>query len=542
MDLTWRLNVWAPIGSGPTVIQRDSSYITSTGLRMQLTPNGDCREATFTAQGAGIQLPSLSAVQFEYFYGGVWTALWYGEVRVGGNAHDLYGETYTLRSLALSLKETILPAGFKTPKQAAHLTIQAAISAAVSSGRLGTPSLILYDAARCPPLGFDCRAIVNANQQTVYALLEQVRQDGVGLGVNAVFGVGPDRTFFFEPARTAISVLDALPTGVIQYKPPVAETVCTSVLWYILKKPDGTWLTYESTAPEATLYRPRTVTQSVDAAAVIWDVAPFDAYANDGSGEVPLTGAAKAAFTDSYIISGYSGGTTFSGAPDPASSNWSAGLGVEVQGASETAEVNVRVLYPQGALRLIRQIRFINGDPDSRRLTIQPPGGAAAITLTGNDAGSWVSRTGTASLQAAMTPHVVDYQIPPGSTVTIHAAPLATAPTGQRAVTIAVDELRPEVPSAQLDALAMSFFHTPSTDPADIELLSYLTPAQLGGRVTLGSYQSPVDAWEYRLSVAHGLTLGVLSGQAEDPARLAQAALIKARDGKAVITAITAQR
>ena len=125
MTLDWKLNVWTPTGVGPRTIERDDSFIRSTGLRMKVTPEGDGLEASFDAQGKGLQIPPLSAVQVVYRSGGVDIPVYYGQVRQGGNARDVHGERYVLRSLALKLKHAILPVTFSTPKQPAHSTMGA---------------------------------------------------------------------------------------------------------------------------------------------------------------------------------------------------------------------------------------------------------------------------------------------------------------------------------------------------------------------------------------------------------------------------------
>ena len=120
MALLWRLKVWTPVGVGPRTIERDNSFVSGAGLRMQVTPNGDSREATFKAKGSGILIPPLSAVQFEYHNGTAYVPLFYGQVRVGGNSRDVVGEEYTLRwqgrsgfaRIAVETGYPIVPVGF----------------------------------------------------------------------------------------------------------------------------------------------------------------------------------------------------------------------------------------------------------------------------------------------------------------------------------------------------------------------------------------------------------------------------------------------
>ena len=57
------------------------------------------------AKGAGLGIGPLDAVQIAYNG----TPIFYGEVRVGGNPQDVDGHQFTLRSLALRLKEVVIP-------------------------------------------------------------------------------------------------------------------------------------------------------------------------------------------------------------------------------------------------------------------------------------------------------------------------------------------------------------------------------------------------------------------------------------------------
>ena len=105
-----------------------------------------------------------------------------------------------------------------------------------------------------------------------------------------------------------------------------------------------------------------------------------------------------------------------------------------------------------------------------------------------------------------------------------------------------VGEMRAEwLDRPLLDQLAQFHFRVPAVNPADLEVSAFIPPASLTGRVTAGTYTNPVEAWEYRLSAATGLTTAALAGQADKPEDLARAALIRARDRDATLAALTAQ-
>ncbi|MFD1729859.1 hypothetical protein ACFSC4_30375 [Deinococcus malanensis] len=227
--LNWRLRVWPAAGAAqPRIIERDTSWVLPAGFALPLTPEGDAREGRFPAKGSGIQLPTLSAVQFQIETApDVWTSLYYGEVKQGGNARDVKGENYVLRSLSRSLGEVVVPEGFSTPDQAAHLTIRAIVEAVLPD----LAGIVEYDALLVADLGFTFGAIRNGNQQTALALIEAVVAAGAALQVNdvptpvhAVYGVNPDRKYFCQVRKTDTVVLTAEDIALLEWKSPVAET------------------------------------------------------------------------------------------------------------------------------------------------------------------------------------------------------------------------------------------------------------------------------------------------------------------------------
>lgn len=539
-----------PNGNNPRTIYRDDSYIRSTGLRAQLTPDGDCREAAFEAKGAGLRVPPLSNLQVEYLHNGVWTPLWYGEVRVGGNARDVNGERYVLRTLARRLGEITLPPGFSTPQQSAHLTVRAILRAVMDSGQLGTFPVIEYDEGRCPDLGFDCRAVVNANQQTPAALLEQIAEDGAGLGVTVAWGVGADRFFFCRPARTDTAELEA-PTGNplipgstigLTWQPPVAETPCTAVLWYLLKAPNGAWATHLSRSPEADRYGLRVKTMSFPTHVPAFEVGEYMVAANDGSGEVILSGATAAVLSD-----GDSPRITRPEADLPwgyvrAYSNEGAEL--SVLSAAENQDVYAIQTLTRRADVLHLAVEWLNGVSSQNRVEVSFGPSILAIYTAADFAGQKYGEPGGLSVLSSSPRPLTLYNLPEGTQLRfIGKADSSGTTPGRRKVAVQIRESRPEVPNtALLDGLAKYHYSTPAQEPADIETLTFRPPRDLAGRVSVGDYNRAVEAWEYRLTAARGLTLAALTGQADDPAKLAQASLIKQRDGQATVNALTAQQ
>ncbi len=521
MALLWRLKVWTPVGVGPRVIERDASFMRGTGLRLQISPNGDCREGVFTAKGKGIQIPSLSAVQFEYHDGAAYVPLFYGQVRVGGNSQDVDGEEYTLRSLALRLKSVPLPENFSAPKQTAHLTIQAILQAVIASGKLGNPSLILYDPALIPDLGFNCREIKNGNQQNAWALLEQIQQDAAAspIPVALSFGVRPDRKFFCQVTRTDNLTLTNAEIIGKTWKSPVAETPCTAILWFVGKTKEGAPLTYESVSPESDTWGYWSIPLPVPVGVDPWTLATgtYEFWASDES-----------AITYTKVN------------PQP---SYNAALLTDKTNTFQGSFIDVLVPGKFVELRFIPtspvQRITVGGYPTQSILPDNSVAASGALAL--------VARTATVALT---TMDYLDYTTwsqfqttfkPKATTVSYTLQQLSTSASAPQQ-RVRVSEFRAErIDTALLDGLAKFFYSVPAQEPADLESRIYRPPADLAGRVTLGNYARAVEAWEYRVSADRGLTLAALTGQADDPRALAQTALIKARDAQAVISAVTAQ-
>jgi len=524
--LDWKLTVWPATGGASREILRDVSFVlggNGRGLRLQVTPEGECREAVFSAKGAGIQLAPLSAVQVSYLHLGIWTPIFFGEVRRGGNARDVYGEDYALRGMSRRLEEVTLSPGFSAPEQAAHLTVRAIIQDVIASGQLGSPALVQYVESLCPDLGFNCRKIVDAAQQNPAALLKQISEDGAKYGVIVRWGIDPQRRFFCRPAKSDTrDVTTEAP--VIQWAPPVAETPCTAVLWYVGKDSDGNWITHKSVSADAALYGERVKSLSLDAGVYPWRTVPHGLLT---SSNMRLLSNAEMQMLETRgntlpvtVISGTPPPTGGGAAPIPY--NW-----YTLTGAAQ--RYILRAYWPAGGGGLTFRNPAL---PEGENMI-------AYVASTGDGRG--VLRYGGALASLA------------GSAQGINGVFYVNLPAGTR-VEIKADytegeytQVIPESVDAELlDGLATFHYSSPAMEPADIQTVLFVPPVELPGRVRVtpavgGVYEHPLEAVEYRIT-SNGMQMGWLTGQADDPNALAQASLIKRRDGEAVITSITAQK
>lgn len=507
---TWTINGKTP----------DQSFVFRSGLRMQVTPEGDCREATFMAKGAGLGLRPLDAVQIAY--NGM--PIFYGEVRVGGNPHDVDGHQYTLRSLALRLREVTIPPGWSAPQQAAHLTVRSLMNAVV--GQLdGTVTI-----GTIQDLGFNARAIKNANQQNPYALLEQIVADGAGMGVKVRFGVNANREFFCVRAREDVAALtNDMLTGATRFTAPVAETPCTAVLWYVTKRQDGSWVTHLSEAPEVAVYGRRVKPIGLTSDDGLWEVA-----------DMTLSPSAGVSVDTWTLEKDSSGGIITSHDLNLVKGRLTNGVGL-----AEYTSARLYLNEGQDGSEVA-----LNVTTDAQRLVVVSQHGFVG-TVTVRSGPNEYELPDRRDTWAVLTVNGQEVMQLPSGTSFQYVGPINTAklslnlaarPSIRWSANLWLFEFRPErLNTALLDRLARFHYNIPASAPADIELREFRPPSACAGYVTLNGWQSPVEAWEYRLSADRGMTVGVLAGQADDPNKLAQAELIKARDGRAVITALASR-
>lgn len=501
---TWTINGKAP----------ESSFVFRSGLRMQVTPEGDCREATFMAKGAGLGLRPLDIVEIACDG----QKLFVGELRVGGNPKDVNGHQHTVRSLALRLKEVAIPPNWTAPQQSAAVTIRSLIESVLP--QLDGAFTIGTIAAE-----FDCRAIVNAHQQNPYALLEQIAQDGAAMGVDLRFGVNAKREFFCVSANKAAGTLPtSLLTGATRWEAPVAEAPCTAVLWYVAQKSDGSWLTHLSQSPEVAQYGVRVRAVSLSSDEGLWEVVPMTLSVSEG------------AAVDTFLTKDSDGIVVKSH---------------DLQGAIPLLIDNKTLPEQYTVLRVALEEKQI---ADKLIVSTTMAKEAQKITLSGNEFG-FVDSTSmtTASRQdtfAILGIGVDEYhltqldKINSGSDFTYIgpfnyaalALNIAARPDPEKwAANLWLTEMRPErIRTEVLDRMAQYYYNIPAVAAGDIEVRG-IYPHTAG--VMDGV---PVAAYEYRISAGRGVCTGILLGQADDPSKAAQAELIKARDNRAVITALTA--
>lgn len=508
--INWNFTARAPTGGAPLTIPRGLTFVDGLdgrGIRARLTPDGDCVEMTFDAVGRDLALTPLTALQFNVDFGGTLIPVFFGEIRQGGNLRDVDGHTYTVRGMSARLGEVTLSPEFSTPKQAAHLTVRTLIQDVITSGQLGSPSLVTYDEALCPDLGFDCRKVVDAMQQPPAALLRQIQEDGAAMGVQVRWGVRPDGKFFCTVARTTVRDV-TLEAPEVEWKPPIAETPCTAVLWWVAKRPDGTWITHLSRSPDAAVYGDRVTALSVPATVPSWKTVPATIRLRLGATSPNLQVAGS---QPTFDLTTLTDGATAANAAQQVFSSASNYVLIEVFGNGVE-----RVVYAGQSLHgyLLTGLKL----PDANLLT---------ANVTDQTAAGWA--TGTRYVPPGRAAYFVN----------------ATHDSANSTEQLSFAELRAEaVDTDLLDGLAEFHYRSPAQEPAEIQTTTPVAPLQLPGRVRLvppdgPAYEHALEAVEYRLT-DDGLLMGWLAGQADDPTALAQAELIRRSDRQAVITAVTA--
>lgn len=501
----YRLNVRAPGETEWRVIPRDVSFIRRSGLALPLTPEGDAREARFTAKGKDLGAPCLSAVQVEHLNAGIWAPIYYGLVRQGGNQQDVNGEVYVLRSMSERLKEVSLSEDFTTPAQAAHLTVQAIIQDVLP--RLA--GLIEFDAALCPDLGFTFGAVNASNYETAWELLERIRQAGEALTVAGLhvpvymrFGVRPDRFFFCTTAKTDVLELTDADLGFVKWMTPVAEKPCTHVRWLLGKQPGGRWVVHDSYSEHYATFGQYTKVVPVGQGLNPWKAIPLATGVKRllGGADTALTGQELAKLTDGDRVTN------------------------SVEVGTTTGEYELEVTT---SVTPVRWTIAMEGSP-TRHLTRK------FLPFT-----EYVNTSPSESLPAQMLWEGFESR----RQLWLRVSPSAQGT--QAGPAMRVFEARPEaIDTELLDGLARAHYSIPAQDPADVTLRRFVPPAELTGRVRVATWERPVEGWEYRISAEisnGGLELVAQTGQLESPQALARNTLLKAQAQRATVQALTAQ-
>ncbi|WP_412027010.1 hypothetical protein [Deinococcus yunweiensis] len=513
-NIIWRFNVWGPTGDGPTAIPAPYSALDDSGLRAQVTPEGDTREVAMNNRGlpraTAFAIPSLGAVQYQIWNEAsqVWDSHWYAQVRQGGNLRNVDGENMVLRSLSLRLGEVPLSPEFTTPEQPAHLTVQAMMQDVLPH----LDGLILFDPALCPDLGFDARPIENANQQNPLALLKALQDQGKASNppVEIRFGVNPDRSFYCVLAKQDVHEL--APEDVLQevWKEPVAEKPCTLVKWFLSRRPDGRWVTHDSLSPLRSelglYYKPVALGNDINP----WALVPGRyEWHQEGHPIQSSPATSHEELRDGQTTETYgSGGTTSE---------------IFLQFVPDPGETWTRAVIVGSAMH----------------------GGAASATLTGDKPPDTTIALNTLYASGNVALGWVSTEVYPQPNRGVRVPFIATdlPDPVNRLAGLQIAELRVErINTDLLDRLARSHFAGPASEPADLTLTTVRPPSQFRGRVQLGDYGRAIEVYELRMTADGGLEQAVLTGQADRPEDIARTVLTKDNDRKAVITAITAPR
>jgi hypothetical protein len=529
----YRFERWSGDGTLLPTVLRDQTRMLPTGLRCSLTPDGDCVELTMNARngpaadGPGFGLSNMQVVRLSFAETetpaeGDWLPVWYGTLRVGGNPYDYDGESMIFRGMSRRLEEVTVPPGVYAEADAGAVIRQMA-QAVFSSGQLGVTTggpppgsqLVSYDASLVPDLGFTFK--LADNQEVLFGkLLDQIVADALSkLSLILVWGVRPDGRFFFKVARTDVLNIPISSRVTFGLAAPSAETPCTAVLWTIGKNNLGHLIYYRSTdttpaALKAGSYVKEVVVGAdLDPWAVLTD---FTLTFDEGSGPVAASADARGRISEKIDTDG-----------------------VLLLGSTSSARVSATYTVNTFTRRLYLQVAINHFAAGGGTLTVAQPG-VPTVSYTAADGmmdGVQSFTRFTATL----------YDLPVGTVIAVSGGPDAALSGALGQAQVGLREIRGDVPnSALLDGLAKYYYTRPTVAPADIESGGFVAPSDLCGKVSTplpngaGDYIENVAAYEYRLTAAEGLILGVQAGQADDPARLAAASLIKSLANKAAVT------
>lgn len=491
--LTFLLRIWTPTGAGPRELPWETSQVLDSGLRARISPEGDGEELSLMARGAGFGVKILEALQLVMLpEAGGEIPLYYGQCRFGGNTSDVDGQNYVFRSLSHRFKHCTLPEDWTAPAQAAHLTVRAAFLAVADQ----YAGLFLYDEAMFPDLGFDAIEIERGNGQDLHSLLEMIAADGAEMNVKVRFGVNAARQAYCMPARD--TVVDLAQWGLVipTWLPSVAEEPVTVVRWYLQRRLDGGWLKREVEAPEAQALGRWLKRMELDPATGVVrqgiGTYQFDPVRFPDNSQANVD--ASAFLRDRVGLS-------------PSTTAWLA--------LNDLQFIHLTISGPADTL----EVSIFNNGLDAFVLTKQEPG-QPEVEL-------W------RSLELGFFDRIFAGPFPAGT--------VFRARGDVQYPRVQVGEMRADyIDMPLLRRISVPHLNLPATDPADLATPAFIPPDQLGGFVTLGEYQSPASAWEYRISVEGGLETAALAGQKDPPEAIAQAELIRARDQDATMNAIQA--
>lgn len=526
---TYRFEIMGSMGQNPRTVMRDASYLSSSGFRASLTPDGGCDELTMNVRNGinpsdpsdtGLQLAPLDVVRVSVLDGTTWTPIFLGEVRVGGNQLNPDYEAVTIRGLDRRIREVSLKNKPYARQDVERIVDDVMLDLALS-GQMGVatitypvsfvPSIVTasgfkYLSGQQPPLGVTLE-ITDTGGGTVGALLDKIVE--AALAQNPAqpltWHIDPEGFLYFGLKRADVLTLAESDLRGITWSAPVSEAPVTAVLWLIERRyKDGPYATYVSRSPETAQYGDRVKTLPLDPAdTTIWQEVPFEIeswFPDLGNDSKP---PAVANLKDD----------------DPATR-------VNLRG-TPTTDPYVRIRPSDVFDRVV--VESVGG------LGETSTGVEVSVFAADGSAEELIYREALGQpLKGNFYPHT---SRPAGDLIQVHAYPEAA---GDQAG-VFVSTLRPQqLNRAMLDARAGYHYKPPARDPADAELPGFIAPTDFRGRLALtpSGYNRALERFEYRLSADGWLATGLLTGQADDPEVLARSDVIKQTISDGIVIAI----
>jgi hypothetical protein len=529
---TYRLQVRDAVGNFRATVTRDSTFILGQqGLRASLTAEQTCQEMTLVARngpragnGPGLGLNPLDLVTLEVSADGTtFTPVYYGQLRVGGNPNDYTGESMTFRGLDARLRTTPTLDGAYVSKDGGRQADDLILDT-LKSGLLGraytlqtlavtgqaATQIIKYDPAYLPNLGFAAPAIIATNHQPLGFFLDNIVTAGAAAGIKVRWGVRPDGYITMQVVNAAEV---AWPSARATWKPPNAEVVYTAVNWAIEKRQDtGKIYYYLSKGPAVPTYGAEMKDVQLIGLNPWKPLVVTPTYTGTVS-TTPASGDASLSVRDGDF-------TTSVTLTDPA------------------VAVSAALTVPAGgAMRLFVDATSSSGQVAQVSIAYTSP--VYTFQLRANDP----TNNGFTKATYYADGFLSTYGgLPAGAVVTLKTLP----PTAGGAATMTIREFRLELlDTATLDAAATAYYRTPEPEPGDLYLQGILLPTDLRGKIRTPRLSGPdyvgnVALWEYAFTTTEGVRTTAKIGDPDDPARVAQATLIKRLASQATAAAVQA--
>lgn len=531
---TYRFQVKDALGNFRATVDRDSSFILGTqGMRWSLTPEQICQEMTLVARNGavngsgGLGFKPLNLVTLEVSADGTtYTPVYYGQVRIGGNPNDYLGESMTLRGLDARLRTTPTPEGAYAQMDGGAQA-RALITDTLTTGNLGKlytlqalsvaggppTSIIKYDPALVPDLGFNAPPITQTNHQPLGLFLDNIVTAAAAAGFKVRWGVRPDGYITMKVVNT---VETAWNNASAIWKPPNAEVIYTAVNWAVEKRQDtGKILYYLSKGPGFALYGAESTEKQL----------------------VGLNPWTPLALTPTY---------TGTATPSPSGGDTAAiirdnDLTSSVTLTDAAATVSASLTIPQGgAMRLYVDATSSTGQPAQITITYT----SSTYNQGPNDPDNGGFTKAVYYADGNFASHMgVFGGLPAGAVVTLKTLPLSTG----GGATLVIREFRLELlNTAALDAAATAYYRTPELEPGDIYKQGLLLPSELGGKIRTPrvaggpDYVANVNLWEYEVNRGNAVRTTAKIGDPDDPDKVARNTLIQRLASNATAQAVQA--